>query len=68
MPNSNTGRGSSGSNSEKQQGSNSDSSKSGRSSEKQQDQSSSKQNSPGSTRGGTHEQHVQAGQQSHKNS
>lgn len=73
MATNNSGNGSSGSKS--QQGpdigsgneSKNQSDKSGRSSEKQQDQSSSKQNSPGSTRGGTHEQHVKAGEQSHKN-
>ena len=34
----------------------------------QQDQSSSNQKTPGSSRGGSHEQYVKAGQQSHKNS
>lgn len=75
--NSNSGKGSSGSSSGGQQGSNSGSknenSKGGNSSgskESQQDQSSSKQNSPGSKsgpQGGTHDQHVKAGQQNHKN-
>ena len=77
MSNSNSGSSSSGNKSGGQQGSNSGTSgsgskgsegtKGGRSSESQQDQSSSKQKSPGSTQGGTHEQHVKAGQQSHKN-
>lgn len=77
MPNSNTDCGSSGLKSDAQQGSKSrsgkesksqNSDKSASSSEKQQDQDSSKHKSPGSTRGGTHEQHVKAGEQSHKNS
>ena len=73
MTNSNSNRGSSGSNSEKQQGSNTgsngdSSSRSSGNKQGQQDQSSDKQNSPGSTRSGTHEQHDKAGQKNHKNS
>ena len=77
MANSNTARGTSGTKSDGQQspknGNGNESKSQGggkgaRTSEKQQDQGSSKQNASGSTRGGTHEQHVKAGEQSHKNS
>ena len=77
MSTSNTGRSTPESKSGRQQGSTGgsgneskgqDGDKLGRHSEKQQDQGSSKQNSPGSARGGTHEQHVKAGEQSHKKS
>lgn len=76
MSSNNTDRSSSASKSNGQQGSNTgsgkesksqDGDKGARSPEKQQDQSTSKQNSPGGTRGGTHEQQVKAGAQSHKN-
>jgi hypothetical protein len=76
MSGNNTDRSSSGSKSNGQKGPNTGSGqenrsqvgdKGARTSQKQQDQSTSKKNAPGSTPGGTHEQHVKAGEQSQKN-